>query len=81
MTSVARMWSKGNPCAPLVESSTELPQKIKYVPAFGPSNPTSRCISKGTQNTNLKEQKHPYVHCSIIYNCQDMEAAEMSISR
>ena len=22
------------------------------------------------RNTNSKEHKHPYVHCSIIYNCQ-----------
>ena len=25
--------------------------------------------------------KHPYVHCNIIYNCQDMEAAQVSIGR
>ena len=24
---------------------------------------------------------HPYVHCSIIYNSQDLEAAQVSISR
>ena len=24
---------------------------------------------------------HPYVHCSVIYNCQDLEAAQVSISR
>ena len=74
MTSVARMWSKGNPCAPLVESSTELPQKIKYVPAFGPSNPTSGNLPKEIQNTNSKEYIHSYVHCSVIYNRQDLEA-------
>ena len=28
------------------------------------------------QNTNSIEHKHPYVHCSIIYNCQHMEAAK-----
>ena len=38
-------------------------------------------ISEGTQNTNLKEHKHPYVHCSIIYSHQDMETAQVSISR
>ena len=38
-------------------------------------------ISKGTQNTNVKEHKHPYIHCSVIYNHQDMEAAQVSISR
>ena len=24
---------------------------------------------------------HPYVHCSIIYKCQDMEATNVSIDR
>ena len=24
---------------------------------------------------------HPYVHCSTVYNSQDMEATEMSINR
>ena len=37
--------------------------------------------SEDTWNTNLKEYMHPYVHCSIIYNCQDLEAAQVSISR
>ena len=67
--------------AATVESSVEIPQKIKNGSAFWPSNPTSRNISKGTQNTNSKEHKPPYVHCSIIYNRQDMEAAQVSISR
>ena len=34
-----------------------------------------------TQNTYFKEHKHPYVHCSVIYNHQDMEAAQVPISR
>ena len=55
--------------------------KIKNGTAFWPSNPTSGNISEGTQNTNSKEHKHPYVHCSVIYNLQDMEAAQMSINR
>ena len=48
--------------------------------AFWPSNPIAGNISEGNQNTNSKEQKHPYVHCSIIYNHQDMEAAQVSIT-
>ena len=48
--------------------------------AFWPSNPIAGNISEGNQNTNSKEQKHPYVHCSIIYNHQDMEAAQVSVS-
>ena len=79
------MWRKGNSFALLigmqigtatVESSTEIPQKIKNGSAFWPSDPTSRNIYEGTQNTNSKEHKHPYVHCSIICNHQDMEVAQ-----
>ena len=32
-------------------------------------------------NTNSKEYKHHYVHCSIINNSEDLEAAQVSISR
>ena len=64
-----------------VESSMEIPQKIKNGSSFWPSDPTSGNISEGTQNTNSKEHKHTYVHCSVIYNCQDMEAVPVSINR
>ena len=67
--------------AATVESSMETPQKIKNGSAFWPGDPISGNISEGTQNTNLKECKHPYIHCSVIYNCQDKEAAQVSISR
>ena len=38
-------------------------------------------IFKGTQNTNSKEYMHPYVHCSIIYNRQYMDATQVPINR
>ena len=39
------------------------------------------CIpTNSAQNTNMKEHKDPYVHCSIIYRHKDMEAAQVSIS-
>ena len=84
------MWRKRNTFALLVgmqtgaaavESSMELSQKIKNESAFWHREPTSGNISKGTQNTNSIEHKHPYFCCSIIYNHQDMEAAQVSISR
>ena len=62
-----------------VESSMEISQKIKNGFDIWLSDPTSGNISEETQNTNAKEHKHLYVHCSIIYNCQDMEAAQVSI--
>ena len=67
--------------AATVESRMEIPQKIKNGSEFQPRDPTSVNISKGTQNTNLKEFKHLYVHCSVIYNCQDMETIQVPISR
>ena len=59
----------------------EIPQKIKHEPVCWSSYPTSGNISQLTQNMNSKEHKHPYVHCSIIYNHQDMEGAQVSINR
>ena len=55
--------------------------KIKNRSAFWPSDPISGDISKETQNTNLKEHKHPCVYCSIIYNRQDMKVSQVPISR
>ena len=64
--------------------TTQYPWVI-YVKAHGyhllTSDPTPGNLSKETQNTNLKEDKHPCVHCSIIYNRQDREAAQVPISR
>ena len=37
----------------------EIPQEIKNGSAFQPSDPTSGNIYEKTQNTNLKEHKHP----------------------
>ena len=67
--------------AAVVESSMEIPQKIINGSAFWPSDFKSGNIYEGTQITNSKEHMHPYVDCSIIYNCQDMEAAPMSTDR
>ena len=62
------MWRKGNPFALLmgmqtgtatVESRMEILPKIKKGSTFCPTDPTSGNISRGTQNTNSKEHKHP----------------------
>ena len=45
--------------ATTMESSMEIPQEIKNGTALSPSNSTSGNLSKETQNTNLKEHKHP----------------------
>ena len=83
---LARMWRKGNPflhcwweCR-LWKAVWRYLKNLQWIWPW-PSNPTSGNISEGTQNTNSQEHKHPYVHCSITNNCQDMEAAQVSISR
>ena len=60
-----------------IENRMKVPQEIKNGTALWPSDSTS----KGTQNTGSKEYMHPYAHCSIIHNSQDMEAAQVSINR
>ena len=67
--------------AATVENSMESPQKIKNATAFWPSDPTSGNISEETQNINSKEYMHPNVCFSVIYNSQDLEAAQVHISR
>ena len=67
--------------AATVENSMEIPQKIKNGIALWPSNSTSGNLSKETWIANSKEYMHPYVHCSVIYSSQDVEIAQVSISR
>ena len=55
----------------------EIPPKIKNGSASWSSDTSSGNISEGTQSTYLTEYKHPCVHCSIIYNCHDIEAAQV----
>ena len=64
-------------CAATRESSMELPQKIKNGTALWPSDSTSGNIWEEIWNTILKEYKHPNIHCSITFNSQDLEAAQV----
>ena len=60
--------------AAIMENSMEVPQKIKNRTTIWSSNSTSEYLSEENENTNLKRYVHSHVHCSIIYNRQDMEA-------
>ena len=56
-----------------MENSIEAVRKFK----IGlPSNPAIPFLSISPKKTKMLTQKkciHPYVHCSIIYNSQDIE--------
>ena len=49
-------------------------KKLKMELPYDPVNSTPGYLFKENENTNLKRHMHHYVHCSIIYNSQDMEA-------
>ena len=79
------MWRKGNIFELLVGMqisavSWSYLKKFKMALPYD-SDSTSGNLSKETWNTDSKEYVHPYVHCSIIYNHQDLEAAQVSINR
>ena len=83
------MWRKGNPFALLVEmqtgaatveSSMQIPQKITNGFSLTQRSHFLEYIQMNLKYYS-KEHKHPHVHCSVIYNCQDMEETQVSISR
>ena len=57
----------------LKKLKVELPYKLQ-------TNSTSGYFSE-EKKTILKRYMHPYVHCNITYNDQDMEASKVSIAR
>ena len=59
----------------------EVPLKTKNRTTTWFSNSTPGYISKSTENTNSKRYIHPNVHCSTIFNSQDMETTYVSINR
>ena len=86
---LVRLWRKGNPSAQLVgmqtaaatvENNMEFPKKTKNG-TFMTQQFTSGNISEEIQNTDSKEYMHPYVLCSVTHNSQDLEAAQVPISK
>ena len=65
---------------PLGKTVWNFLKKLKMDLPFDSAIPTPGNISEQTQNTNLKEPMYPCVYCSVIYNHQDLEAAQVSIS-
>ena len=57
---------------PLWKTVWRVLKKLKIEPPYNPAFPLLG-IYKENENTNLKRYMHLNVHCSIIYNSQDME--------
>ena len=77
-----RMWRKGNPPtllvgdAPIMDNSMEILQNTRNKSTIWPSNPTTGHIP--WESHNSKGHMYPNVHCSTIYNSQEMEATYMT---
>lgn len=60
-----------------LENSMETPQKVKNTTTLWSSNFTTGYLPPKHKNTNSKGYIHPCIYSSIIYNSQDMEAAQL----
>ena len=64
----------------LVPPLWRLLKKFKIEIPSDPANSTPEYLSEEKQKTDWKRYLHPHVPCSTIYNSQDMEATQVSIS-
>ena len=80
-TSVGEHVEKGIPSTLLVGMQPLSKTVCSFLKKLKMELPTSGNVFEETWNTNTKEYIHPYVHCSIIYNCQDREAAHVPLNR
>ena len=55
-------------------STMEILQKVKNITTTLSSNSTAEYLSTGKGIIVSNKYLHPYVHCNIIYNSQDLEA-------
>ena len=78
ITNVGKDVEKGNLCTlwewKLVQSVWKF-LKTRERTIIRSRSSTSGYISEENENINLKRYMHPNVNSSIIYSCQDMEAA------
>ena len=58
-----------------IKQYREVPQKPKDGSTTWSYNSTSGYLPKENKNINFIRYVHLYVHCSMIYKSQDMEAA------
>ena len=56
-------------------------RKFKMGLPFDPVISLLGIYPKNPKTLTQKEYMHPYVHCSVIYNHQDLEAVQVPISR
>ena len=86
------MWKKGNQLSehywwkckfmqPLQKTEWRFLKKTELELPYDPSNSTSRYLPKRNANINWKQYMYFYVHCSIIYNGEDIDMTQVSMSK
>ena len=82
LTVLIKMWTKGNPCALLIEvhvgtaameNSMDIPQSIKNRMTYDPA--IQQCVQR-KKKQDLEKIFTFLVHCRIIHNSQDMETTK-----
>ena len=63
-----------------LENNVEVPQEVKNRATLWPSNCTTRYLSKGHKHSDLKGHMHHNVYSNNVYNGQNMERAQMSMT-
>ena len=74
-------WWECRLAQPLWKAVWRYLKKLKMDLPFDPVISLLGIYQKESKTLIWKEHKHPHVHCSVIYNRQGMEAAQVSINR
>ena len=69
---LVRCWWECKLVQPLWKIVWSFLKKTEIELPYDPAIPL--LVLEENENTNLKRYVHPYAHCSILYNNQDMEA-------
>ena len=69
-----------NSCSHFAKQYGGFLKKLKLQLPYNPAIPILGIYPAKPQNSNSKKHMHPNVHSSIIYNCQDMETAQLSVN-
>ena len=72
-------WWENELVQPLWKTVWRFLKKLKIKVPCDPAIPL--WVSEENENTNLRRYMHPYVHCGIIYNNQDVETTWVPINK
>ena len=81
MVTLLHCWWEYKLVQPLWRTVWQFLKKLKIELPYDPAVQLLGILSGKDKSSNLKRYMHPNVHCSTVYNSQDMEANYVSIDR